>query len=260
MRTRVPSLLLTLAAGLTACGDPSSVADITGADPVTATAADRGGEPADVDRHAPAYRVTVTNLTDGQPFTPPLIAVHRRAASLFTVGEPASVGVQQIAENGNLEPMLMHLEATEHVVDIAVAVAGDPPPLMPGQSVSAELDGPLGAGFLSFISMLVCTNDGFTGVNRQRLPNQVGESVALELGSYDAGTEINTEDFADLVPPCPVLTGVETDDEGTGMSDPDLAEGGVVHTHPGIEGDDDLDPAVHGWTDPVARIEIERIR
>ncbi|MDX1748163.1 MAG: hypothetical protein R3324_19690, partial [Halobacteriales archaeon] len=59
--------------------------------------------------------------------------------------------------------------------------------------------------------------------------------------------------------PCPVLTGVESDDEGTGMTDPDLAEDGVIRVHPGIQGDADLDPSIHGWTDPVGRIDIERV-
>ena len=41
---------------------------------------------------------------------------------------------------------------------------------------------------------------------------------------YDAGTELNTEDFADIVPPCQGLIGVSSEDGGTGMSDPSLAE------------------------------------
>jgi hypothetical protein len=45
---------------------------------------------------------------------------------------------------------------------------------------------------------------------------------------------------------------------GTGVSDPALAEGGVIQHHAGIEGGSDLDPAIHGWTDPVARIRVKR--
>jgi hypothetical protein len=32
----------------------------------------------------------------------------------------------------------------------------------------------------------------------------------------------------------------------------------VIHHHPGIEGGSDLKPGIHGWSDPVARIEVER--
>ena len=46
--------------------------------------------------------------------------------------------------------------------------------------------------------MVVCTNDGFTGLNRVRLPKS-GVSVYFPRVS-EAGTETNTEDFADLVP------------------------------------------------------------
>lgn len=43
------------------------------------------------------YRVTVTNLTGGQPLTPVLFATHRANADVFTVGLPASFGVKEIA-------------------------------------------------------------------------------------------------------------------------------------------------------------------
>lgn len=38
-----------------------------------------------------------------------------------------------------------------------------------------------------------------------------------------------------------------------------LAEGGVITHHAGILGSADLVPAVHGWTDPVTKIEITRV-
>lgn len=55
------------------------------------------------------YEVTIRNLTGGQPFTPPLVATHRAATDLFAVGEAASVGIQEIAENGNLVPAIAAL-------------------------------------------------------------------------------------------------------------------------------------------------------
>lgn len=205
-----------------------------------------------------AYEVTITNLTAGQPFTPPLAAVHRRPLVVFEVGAPASLGVQQIAENGNLAPLMEALGEEHHVMDLEVA-AGDPPPLLPGESRSFAVDGARGAKYLSIVSMLICTNDGFTGIAGVRLPKHVGDTETIETNAYDAGTELNTEDFADLVPPCPMLTGVESDEPGTGMSDPALAENGVIHPHEGILEIADLDPELHGWTDPVARIEITRV-
>lgn len=44
------------------------------------------------------------------------------------------------------------------------------------------------------------------------------------------------------------------------MTNPALAEGGIIHHHPGIQaGVGALDPAVFGWDDPVARVHVTRI-
>ena len=235
-------------------------------------AADPGNRKGDA-----TYEVTIENLTastptagppaTGQWFTPPLVATHRQPTSLFTPGEPASFELKEIAENGKLGPMKEALSADEHVDEFVVAAAGAPPPLAPGNEVTVGLSGDRGRKYLSFVSMLICTNDGFTGVDTLRLPKRVGDEVVVETNAYDAGTELNTEDFADLVPPCQALNGVSSDDAGVGTSDPDLAENGVVHAHPGInaaddtdpdDGDDDLTQADHGWTDPVGRITVKR--
>ena len=71
-----------------------------------------------------------------------------------------------------------------------------------------DIDGGPGAKWLSYASMLICTNDGFTGADGLRLPKRVGAAVSATSYAYDAGTEINTEYFGDIVPPCPALTGV----------------------------------------------------
>ncbi len=207
------------------------------------------------------FEVTVENLTEtGQHFTPPLIAIHRGALGFFSVGSPASFGIQQIAENGNLDPMLERVSGSRHVSSYGVAVSGMglEGPLAPGEAVTISLTADPGSQFVSFVSMMICTNDGFTGVSGAKLPNQVGEELHLYLSGYDAGTEINTQDFADLVPPCPVLSGVSSSEPGTGMSNPDLAENGVITHHDGIGDYGDLTPAAHGWTGPAAKLTVKR--
>lgn len=207
---------------------------------------------------AAEYRVTIENLTtSGQPLTPPLAVVHRKPLGLFSVGEPASFELKEIAENGNLAPMHERLSGEHHVADVEIAL-GDPPPILPGASRTFWVRTERGAKYFSFVSMLICTNDGFTAVDGIRLPKAVGETVTVHTASYDAGTEQNTEDFANLVPPCQALGGVMSGDDGVGMSEPGLAENGVVHPHDGIQGIADLVPSIHGWTDPVARVVIER--
>lgn len=252
---RMAALVVAVLA-MAGCADSNPSSDLLAPDDALASAASDRGLDARQNR---SYEVTITNLTASQPLTPPLIATHRNASRLFQVGEPASFGLKEIAENGNLAPLLEALEGDEHVWHVAVAVAGDPPPLMPGQSVTAALEASEGARFLSFVSMLICTNDGFTGLEGRRLPARIGEEIVFHTAAYDAGSEINTEDFADLVPPCPVLTGVPSSEPGTGESDPALAENGVIHHHAGIQGNADLSVEVHGWSDPVAMVRVRRI-
>jgi hypothetical protein len=221
---------------------------------VAAAAADRAGGPP-----LRTYEITIDNLTVGQWFTPAVVGTHRRAVDVFEVGAPASFEVKEVAENGNLEPLVTALSAEKHVSDVVVAASpSGPPPIAPGGSVTFEIVAGPGARVLSWVSMLICTNDGFTGLDSIALPQVRGTSVSLDAVAYDAGTELNTERFADLVPPCPQLTGFG-DQGGTGSSDPALAEGGVVRHHGGITGDHDLVPAVHGWTGPVASVEVTRV-
>ncbi len=208
------------------------------------------------------YDITITNLTSGQPLTPPVVATHRTRVVAFEVGTPASFEVKEIAENGNVVPLRDTFAADKHVwmSTVVFPPPGFPPPILPGGSISFTISATQSAKFLSFVSMLICTNDGFTGLDSLRLPKGVGESVTVSTQAYDAGTEINTEDFADIVPPCQGLVGVMSGDPGTGMSNPTLAEGGVITMHTGIVGGNDLlpFPDIHGWVGPVAEVTITR--
>jgi hypothetical protein len=105
---------------------------------------------------------------------------------------------------------------------------------------------------ISVAGMLICTNDGFGGVDGLPLPARIGEAVSIGGAAYDAGTEVNTEAYEDLVPPCDGLG-------ETGATNPALAENGRVGSHPGIRGGADLSPAIHGWDDPVIRVTVTRV-
>lgn len=206
------------------------------------------------------YQVTVVNLTEGQWFTPPVIATHEKEFRLFERRQAATFEVKEIAENGNLQPMIDSLTDNKWVSDFQVAVAGDPPPLMPKGLVTIEITANSDHDVLSMVSMLICTNDGFGGTDSMRLPKRVGASRISQVRGWDAGTEINTEDFADIVPPCPALTGAETTDTGTGISNPDLAENGVIKRHRGVNGGNDLIPAIHDWTGATGVIVVTRTK
>ncbi len=217
-------------------------------------------------KHARTYRVTIVNLASGQAFTPPLIAAHRPTLDIYSVGSKARYGVKEIAENGNLTPLLNALEAKRGVkVKAADGAARAGRFARSGRSRLHQHGhdedhgrSPRHASSPG-LSMLICTNDGFTGVDSIRLPRSVGGTTARFTKAYDAGTEENTELFADIVPPCQGLIG-GPGSGGTGMSDPALAENGVIHRHRGIVGDADLDTATYGWRNPVAAIVVQRIR
>ena len=70
---------------------------------------------------------------------------------------------------------------------------------------------------------------------------------------------MNTEDFADMVPPCQGAIGVSSGEDGTGKSNPAISEDGIIIIHPGIVGDADLLERVHEWGNSVVKIDIVRI-
>jgi len=223
--------------------------------------------PAAMAHRAHTFEVKIKDLTSGQPMTPPVVATHRGKNPILKVGSPASFGLKEIAENGNNTPLLDSLGADKGVSDVVEAPGG--PLVPPGKPGSGMFDDRTqftitshgGARRLSFAMMLICTNDGFTGVNSVKLPKHVGDKVTARTNAYDAGTELNTEDFADIVPPCQSLIGVTSGEPGTGTSNPALLEGGGIHHHAGILGGSDLVLAIHGWdtTRPVAKITIEAV-
>jgi hypothetical protein len=182
---------------------------------------------------------------------------------LFSVGEPASEPVQELAENGNLQPLLDLIETTDAIRAAAVGDAPLVPKSDPGDTgnpyyTTLELSADASATHLTFVSMLIATNDGIVGLDTVELPTDVNASKTLYANGYDAGTEQNTEVFSDLVPPAKGLI-VGGEEEGTAESNPELAEDGVVRPHPGISGDGDLDPEIYGWREPAGVVHVERL-
>ena len=209
------------------------------------------------------YEVTVTNLTPGQPITPPLLVTHSKDVSLFTVGEESSDDLQQLAENGNASLLVEKLEGKSGVMDIVkgsvghLVPANDPGDTDLKHSETFTISAEGNMRYLSFANMLVCTNDGIAGIDSVRLPYFTEKTVYAM--AYDVRTEMNTEDFVDMVPPCAAESGVSSSDKGTGATNPAIAEDGIIIPHPGVFGDDDLSQRSHGWDGPVVRIDIVRM-
>ncbi len=197
------------------------------------------------------YAVTITNVTPGQVFGPPVVVVHTRNFSLFELGEPASPGLAILAEDAAVDTLFEELEANPEVVEFVVA--GDP--LMPGDSVTLEVHAQFPHHFVTTAQMLVTTNDAFFALNGVRVPqgkrqdprNGIRTFLAV---AYDAGSEVNSES-CDTIPGPPCGNTVVRDQEGSE---------GYVHVHSGIHGIGDLPPEDFGWHNPVAQVTVERLR
>jgi hypothetical protein len=194
------------------------------------------------------YTVTVENLTTGQWLTPPNFAAHGADVQVWRRGQPASPGVQAVAENGDVPVLAAELAASLDEADRGVSGVGADAPIPPGGSVTFAVttDQPK----LSIVSMIICTNDGFTGLDSRSLPRWAGDSRTFSVPGYDAGTEVNTELRADIVP-APFCGG----GAGSGVSNPDLAEGGVITKHETLLGVGDLADSLD-WSGAVAEITV----
>ena len=99
------------------------------------------------------YKVTITNVTNRQIFTPILVVTHKEGVNLFKLGDPVSGPLAALAEGGNTVPLTTMLAGMSGVKDVVTAG----PLLMPGQSRTIMVK----AGKrLSLASMLIPTNDG----------------------------------------------------------------------------------------------------
>ena len=188
------------------------------------------------------YEVTITNITGGQIFTPVLAATHKSDVAFFELGMPASEALEVQAESGNPMPLKDYLESMPGSVQDVVVLDGVL--IMPGESVSFEIEGSSRFSQLSFSAMLVPTHDSFVALDSMRLPRY---STMKTARAYDAGTEINDELCINIPGPC----------AGEGYSS-DGGEG-YVHVANGIHGIGDLLPEENDWRNPVAKVTVRRV-
>lgn len=147
-----------------------------------------------------SFQITFTNLTQNQPMTPPVVALHDPSVHLFQVGEVASNAVQLIAEMGNNAPLVEFAVGNPEVVS-AAGVAGDAP-FGAGQSVTLNLTTEQSGQVFSAVNMIICTNDGISGADSIALPAG-NEPVVIMARPYDAGTRVNQDNsYSFFPPPC----------------------------------------------------------
>ncbi|WP_218938227.1 spondin domain-containing protein [Parashewanella tropica] len=210
---------------------------------------DSDNKPTEPPKVKQEYKVTVTNLTANQPFSPVTVVAHQANYPQFVAGQPASNALERLAEAGNNSGF-----SSEKGVDKVESGSGE---LFPGNKAAVSIS--LDADKLSRISVLampVNTNDAFVGLSNVNLANlAVGQTVSFRGNIYDAGTEANTETKSTVPGPA-----------GGGQGyNPERDDINKVHIHPGvISADDGLTgstlSASHRFDNPGMSVVIERVK
>ena len=191
------------------------------------------------------YKVTIVNLTKGQPITPPVVTVHSPHSQLFKLGEEASQGLKELSQDGVTDKLVEELNENKYFIRTEVGNGV----ILPGQSGEIEIKARNSRFKVSVVAMLARTNDAILALSRGSLDLHKGQKVAYLASVYDAGAETNTESCAHIpAPPC--------NNPGVGT---DGGEG-IVHPHPGNQNIGDLEPLRDAFASKVAKIIIQRIK
>lgn len=199
------------------------------------------------------YRITVANLTNNQPLSPPVVVLHVPGYTAWRAGSAASEALERLAESGETEAFIAQAEADANVR----ATAAGSEPIGPGGSSSVEIEVSRDSDLhLSFAAMLVNTNDAFTGMTDVFVGDlDVGGLVMRPTPAFDAGTEANTETAGTI--PGPAAGG-----EGYSSARDDAD---MVSVHPGVltQAEGLAASALgesHRWLNPSARLTVVRIK
>ncbi len=187
------------------------------------------------------YKATITNLTQGQVMTPPVLIVHKSRFSLFTLGEAASFGLSRQARDGDPTDLLAELDGNPAVKNVVTGGG-----IGPGETGEILFSGKK-KSYLSLSSMLASTNDAF--VSYKGLPLKLDGPQTIFLYVYDAGAEVNNEDCAYIPgPPC-----------GNGGADTVADAIAKVQFHPGLHFQGDLVPLTHAFGVIAGKVVIEEV-
>jgi len=201
----------------------------------------------------PVYSVVVTNLTNNQLITPLAVVIHESGYTAWELGQKASPGLEMLAESGNPSTLIAEAQASNFVVNTAVANSVTPPNSSQTVTITAPHSHTLK---ISLAAMLADTNDAYTGVTDWLVGNlDVGESTSTMTRVYDAGTEANTETGDTIPGPSSTVGGAG----GYSEDNNDVA----ITIHPGVITADDglsnsaLDESKR-WLSYAAKIKVTR--
>ncbi|WP_413701915.1 spondin domain-containing protein [Psychromonas sp. KJ10-10] len=133
------------------------------------------------------YEITLTNITQGQIFSPPALTTHQAGLKLWQAGESASLAIEALAEGGDSSQLITISGIENSQVS--------PSAVVPGESYNWTLELAEGSATnISLATMLINTNDGFTGITDMDISSlSLDDSYQKMLTVYDAGTEENDE-------------------------------------------------------------------
>ncbi|MEM8497493.1 MAG: spondin domain-containing protein [Pseudomonadota bacterium] len=252
----VSSGLLVLAiAVLAGCGSDLSTAPLTPPPTPAPTPEPPPPPPPPADA---TFEVTVSNLTLAQPLSPVAVVLHQSGFNSFVDGETASLAMELMAEGGdNTDVLGEAVAANEHLA--SASSDGPIPPASIGSPITLTVpEDQLSDVRLTVLTMLVHTNDAFTGANGSNVSAMaVGDTIRLTGPTWDAGTENNDELGASI--PGPDFGG-----EGFNSARDDIIDRVRFHqgavTAASVEsGDMNSDLAErHRFDNPTSRISITR--
>ena len=194
------------------------------------------------------FTVKVTNLTSNQPMSPLGVVLHNQG-TLWQQNQPASTALETLAESGDNSALLAESLVSDSASGSGIIAPGASQTVM---VVSEDQN----IGLLSFATMLVNTNDGFSGATAIDISTMaVGDKVSFNQLAFDAGTEANTESQGTI--PGPADGG-----EGFNAARDDV---NFVSGHRGVvSADDGLSSSVlnvtHKFDNPVIAVTITRIQ
>jgi hypothetical protein len=181
--------------------------------------------------------IMIENLApaNGTWLTPAWFGFHDGTFNPFNAYLPASVAIERLAEDGNLDPLRANFAAANAGFRDGVAMGPVNPPIAPGQTAMVTIlvddQSPLNRYF-SYASMIIPSNDAFI-MHDNPAAFQVFTPAGMLIQQsfvvrgvdiWDAGTEVNDE-----IPMNTAFFGQMTPNTGQ-------TEGGVIRPHPGFLG------------------------
>jgi len=201
------------------------------------------------------FEVSVTNLTNAQPLSPLAVIAHLDGYAVFAIGSPASDGLEMMAEGGDNSVLLAEADDSTEVLATGSGAAA----IGPGGTETVTVDVVLALVpnlNFSVATMLVNTNDAFSGLNAASVANMaIGDTVSMAGIAYDAGTEADTESAATI--PGPAGGGEGFNAARDDMADQVAMHSGVVSMDDGLATSDLAEQ--HRFDNPVALVRITRI-